>query len=44
MNIIDNTCKVTKFNDLKYGDVFKIPNECIYYLRVALIVDSAGIS
>ena len=44
MNIIDNTCKVIKFNDLIYGDVFKLPNQYIYYLRVAPIVDSAGVS
>ena len=43
MNIIDNTYKVTKFKNLKYGDVFKIPNERIYYLRVVLVIDSSGI-
>ena len=44
MNIIDNTCEVTKFKNLKYGDVFKVPNECIYYLRVIPIVDSVNVS
>ena len=44
MNIIDNKHKIIKFKNLKYGDVFKIPNDSIYYLRVIPIVDSVNVS
>lgn len=43
MNIVDNTYKVIKFKDLIYGDVFKVPHDSIYYLRVIPIVDSYGV-